>query len=476
MFKNLYEFRDYYIDHEIKLIDFKVIDLAGRWHHLTIPASRFSEKILEDGIGFDGSSYGFLTVEKSDMVFKPDLSSAFLDPFSEIPTITMIGNIYALGDETKRFEGDPRYVAEKAEKYMQDTEIADKALFGPEFEFYILDHISYENSSNHMEVYLDSEQAHWNTGKKDTKNLGFKVHHKGGYHVDIPYDINYRLRNSMVLMMEEHGVPVKYHHSEVGGPGQLEIELSFGGLVEMADRTMLSKYIIRNEAINHDKTVTFMPKPFIGEAGNGMHVHLQLFKDDEPIFYDEQGYSGLSKTALYAIGGILKHSPALMAFTNPSTNSYKRLVPGYEAPVSICYATANRSSVIRIPGYAKKPDAKRFEFRPSDATCNPYLAYSALLMAMLDGIKNEIDPVKEGYGPYDVNIFDLPDEEKNKIEGLPKSLEEAADALENDYDFLLKGGVFDLGIIKDQIKRIRKDGSRVNIIPHPVEYEMYFDL
>lgn len=476
MFKNLKEFRDYYIDHEIKIVDFKIIDLAGRWHHLTIPASRFSEKILEDGIGFDGSSYGFLTVEKSDMVFKPDLSSAFLDPFSKIPTITMIGNIYSLGDETKRFEGDPRYVAQKAEKYMKDTEIADKALFGPEFEFYILDHISFENSSNHMEVYLDSEQAQWNTNKRDIKNLGFKVGHEGGYHVDIPADINFNLRNSIMLMMEEHGVPVKYHHPEVGGPGQLEIELSFGGLVEMSDRTMLSKYIIKNEAIKHNKTVTFMPKPFVGEAGNGMHVHLQLFKDNEPIFYDEKGYSQLSKTALYAIGGILKHSPSLMAFTNPSTNSYKRLVPGYEAPVSICFATANRSSVVRIPGYAKKPDAKRFEFRPSDATCNPYLAYSALLMAMLDGIKNEIDPVKEGYGPYDVNVFDLPEEEKKKIKGLPKSLEEAATALEKDHEFLLEGGVFDLGIIKDQIKRIREDFSKINTIPHPMEYEMYFDL
>ncbi|SHK26912.1 type I glutamate--ammonia ligase [Paramaledivibacter caminithermalis] len=476
MFKDLCDFRNFVIDNEIKFIDFKVIDLAGRWHHLTITASRFSEKILENGIGFDGSSYGFLTVEKSDMVFKPDLSSAFLDPFSEVPTLTMIGNIYALGDKTQRFEGDPRYVAEKAEKYMKKTGIADKALFGPELEFYILDHISYVNSSNHMEVYLDSEQAEWNTGKRDIKNLGFKVHHKEGYHVDIPYDVNFDLRNSIVLKLEEHGVPVKYHHPEVGGPGQLEIELSFGGLVEMADRTMLTKYIIKNEAVRHGKTVTLMPKPFLGEAGSGMHVHLQLFKNEEPIFYDEHGYSALSRTALYAIGGILKHSPALMAFTNPSTNSYKRLVPGYEAPVSICFATSNRSSVIRIPGYANKPEAKRFEFRPSDATCNPYLAYSALLMAMIDGIKNEIDPVKEGYGPYDVNIFDLSDEERVKIKGLPKSLEEAADALEKDYEFLLADGVFSLGIIKDQIKRMRQDASRVNMTPHPLEYEMYFDL
>lgn len=476
MFKDFREAKQFINDNGIKLVDFKVVDLAGRWHHLTIPVERFSEKIIESGIGFDGSSYGFLTVEKSDMVFKPDLSTAFVEPFNEIPTLVMIGNIYSLGEETERFEGDPRYVAEKAEKYMKESGIADKCLFGPEFEFYILDHISYVTLPNHMEVYLDSEQAEWNTGNKQVKNLGFKVNHKKGYHVDLPYDVNYDLRNSMVLMLEKHGVPVKYHHPEVGGPGQLEIELSFGQLLEMADRTMLTKYIVKNEAIRHNKTVTFMPKPFYGEAGNGMHVHLQLFKEDEPIFYDENGYSGLSQTALYAIGGILKHSPALMAFTNPSTNSYKRLVPGYEAPVSICFATANRSSVVRIPGYAKKPEAKRFEFRPSDATCNPYLAYSALLMAMLDGIKNKIDPVNEGFGPYDVNIFDLSDEEKAKIKSLPKSLDEAAQALEKDYEFLLEGGVFSEGIIKDQLKKIRNDALSVNMIPHPIEYKMYFDL
>lgn len=476
MFKNLNELKNYCRENDIKVIDFKVIDLAGKWHHLTIPTTRFTKKTLEDGIGFDGSSYGFLTVEKSDMVFIPDLSSAFVDPFNEVPALTMIGNIYSIGDKIERFEGDPRYVAEKTEKYMTETGIADKTLYGPEFEFYILDHISYKTTPNHMEVYLDSEQADWNMGNKGTKNLGFKVGHHNGYHVDIPNDVSYNLRNKMVLTLEELGVPVKYHHTEVGGPGQLEIELSFSGLLEMADRTMLTKYVLKNEAIRNGKTVTFMPKPIFGEAGNGMHVHFQLFKDSKPIFYDENGYSGLSDTALYAIGGILKHSPALMAFTNPSTNSYKRLVPGYEAPVSICFATANRSSVIRIPGYAKKPDAKRFEFRPSDATCNPYIAYSALMMAMLDGIMNKIDPTEEGYGPYDINIFNLPEEEKAKIKGLPKSLEEAADELEKDYEFLLKGGVFTEGIIRDQLKRIRCDAAKVNIMPNPIEFEMYFDL
>jgi len=476
MFKNLNEVKKYCEKNEIKLIDFKIIDLAGRWHHLTITTPRLTEHTLEDGIGFDGSSYGFLTVEKSDMVFIPDLTTAFVDPFTEIKTLTMIANIYTLDNGIKRFEGDPRYISEKAEKYMAETGIADRSSFGPEFEFYILDHFSYKLDPHHMMIELDAEQAEWNTGDSHSQNLGYKVPHHGGYHVDIPYDINYDLRNQMVLMLEEQDVPVKYHHPEVGGPGQLEIELSFGSAYEMADRTMKLKYIVKNLALKNGKTVTFMPKPFYKEAGNGMHVHFHLFKDGDPIFYDENGYSGMSQTALYAIGGMLKHAAALLAITNPSTNSYKRLIPGYEAPVSICFATANRSAVIRIPGYANRPEDKRFEFRSSDATCNPYLAYSALLMAALDGIKNKIDPTAEGFGPYDVNIFDLPDEEKAKIKGLPKSLEEAADALEKDYEFLLEGDVFTKGLINDILKKVRKDAQAVNNMPHPKEFELYYDL
>lgn len=476
MFRNFLEAKEFIQKNGIKLIDFKVIDLNGRWHHLTITSEKFTERTVEDGIGFDGSSYGFLTVEKSDMVFKPDLSTAFLDPFTEIPTLTMISDIYTLGEKRERFEADPRYIAEKTEKYMMESGIADKSLLGPEFEFYVLDHISFKDTINHIEVLMDSEQADWNTGKKDENNLGYKVLHHKGYHADLPYDSSFHLRNKMVLALEENGVPVKYHHSENGGPGQVEIELSFAPLKEMADRTMKLKYIIKNMAIANGKTITLMPKPFFGEAGNGMHVHIQLFKEGKPIFFDEKGYSGLSDTALYSIGGILKHASALCAFTNPSTNSYKRLVPGYEAPVSICFATANRSSVIRIPGYATSPESKRFEYRPSDATANPYLAYSALLMAAIDGIKNKIDPTKEGFGPYDVNIYALSDEEKKKIKGLPKTLDEAADALEKDYEFLLAGGVFTKGIIEDQLKKLRKDSEIVNITPHHLEYKMYFDL
>lgn len=476
MFTEFKEVKRYCTRNNIKLIDFKIIDLAGRWHHLTIPAARFTERTLEDGIGFDGSSYGFLTVEKSDMVFIPDITTSFVDPFAEAKTLTMIANIFTLDSGITRFEGDPRFISEKSEAYMASTGIADRSSFGPEFEFYILDHFSYQLDPHHMMIRLDAQQAEWNTNDCNSSNLGYKVTHHGGYHVDIPYDINYDLRNKMVLKLEEHGVPVKYHHPEVGGPGQLEIELAFSNGFEMADRTMLLKYIVKNMALRHGKTVTFMPKPFYKEAGNGMHVHFHLFKGEEPIFYDENGYSGLSKEGLYAIGGMLKHASALLAITNPSTNSYKRLIPGYEAPVSICYATANRSAVIRIPGYANRPDEKRFEFRSSDATCNPYLAYSALLMAALDGIKNKIDPVAEGFGPYDVNIFDLPDHEKAKIKGLPKSVFEAANALENDHDFLLEGGVFTKTLIDNILDKIRKDAQEVNSMPHPKEFELYYDL
>jgi len=476
VFNSFDELKAFCADRGIKFADFKVIDLKGRWHHLTMPVERFTKDTMVEGIGFDGSSYGFLTVEKSDMVFIPDIKSAFVDPFAKAPTLSMIGDIYTLGGGRQRYQGDPRHVAEKAEMYMKESGIADTCLLGPEFEFYILDHVSYKNTPNHMEVFLDSAQAEWNSADRETKNLGYKVPAHGGYHVDLPMDITYDLRNEMAENLGNHGVPVKYHHSENGGPGQVEIEMGFGPLKVSADRTMLLKYIVKNTAVVNNKTVTFMPKPFFGEAGNGMHVHIHLFKGGNPVFYDPKGYSALSDTALYAIGGILKHSPALMAFTNPSTNSYKRLVPGYEAPVSLCFGTANRSSVIRIPGYATEPSEKRFEYRPLDATSNPYTAYSALLMAAVDGIKNKTDPTAEGFGPYDINVYNLSDEERSNIKSLPKSLEEAADSLQKDYAFLLEGEVFTEGIINDQIKAIREDAMKVGIIPHPAEYQLYYDL
>jgi glutamine synthetase len=475
VFKTYEELQNYCSANTIELIDFKVIDMTGRWHHLTIPVDQLSEKTITKGIGLDGSSYGFLTVEKSDMVFKPDITTAFVDPFSETPMLSIIADIYTLGEGAGRFEGDPRYVAQKTEEYLDKAGVADLCLLGPEFEFYVLDHVSFKNEMNHIEVKLDSHQAPWNTGNKDRTNLGYHVRPHGGYHVDLPYDSSFALRNEMVMMLQKHGVPVKYHHSENGGPGQVEIEVAFGTMKTMADRTMLLKYIVKNLALQRGKTVTFMPKPFYGEAGSGMHAHIQFFKEGKPVFYGD-GYSHLSETAIYAIGGILKHARALCAFTNPSTNSYKRLVPGYEAPVSIGFATANRSSVVRIPGYADSPDSKRFEFRSMDATCNPYLAYSALLMAAQDGIQNKIDPTKEGFGPFDFNLYTLSPEEQQKIQSLPKSLEEAADALEDDFKFLLEGGVFPESLIQDQIRKIRGEAGKVNTVPHPLEFAMYYDL
>jgi glutamine synthetase len=477
LFKNLTEAKEFCNLKGIKMIDFKITDLVGRWHHLSIPVSRLNDKILEEGIGFDGSNYGFKTVEKSDMVFIPDFSTAFIDPFCEIPTLSMIGDIYTLEDGIRRYEADPRYIAEKAEKYLISTGIADENIIGPEFEFYLFDKIAYESRPEHQEVTIDSLQAEWNTNDHYEKNLGYKVRHKGGYHAALPYDMTNDLRSKMTIMLEEFGMPIKYHHHEVGGPAQVELEVEPGKMKDMADKTYLLKYVVKNLAIQNGKSATFMPKPMLGEAGSGMHVHMWLYKDGKPLFYDKDGYSGLSQMALYFIGGLLKHSPALLAITSPSTNSYKRLVPGYEAPVSICFATANRSAVVRIPGYGNSPDSRRFEFRPSDATCNPYLAYSALLMAGIDGIINKIDPVKEGFGPYDVNIFELDDEEKKKIKALPKSLEEAMEALRKDHEFLLKGGVFTKHLLETWIKnKIEKEHKKISIIPHPAEFELYYDL
>ncbi len=475
MFNNYQELENFVKKNDIKIIDFKMITLTGQWKHLSIPVTRLNENIFKEGIGFDGSSYGYAVVEKSDMVFIPDMSTAFVDTFCNIPTLSMIANIYEIGNNKKRFEGDPRFITEKAEQYMQSLKIADEFLVGPEFEFYVFDNISYEIQHNHQEVFIDSVQAPWNTNNKEN-NQGYKVPFQGGYHAALPHDITNDLRSEMVLKLEDVGIPVKYHHHEVGAAGQLEIEVELGKLSEMADRTLMIKYIIKNTSMLYGKTATFMPKPLYGEAGSGMHVHMMLRKNGKNVFYDEKGYSGLSQDALYFIGGVLKHSPSLLAFTNPSTNSYKRLVPGFEAPVSICFGTANRTAVIRIPGYATKPEEKRFEFRPSDGTMNPYIAFSALLMAGLDGIVNRINPTDEGFGPYDVNVFELPEKEKAKIKALPKSLEEALIALQNDYEYLLKGGVFDKGFIDNWVNyKYKNEVVKILPIPSPIEYSMYFD-
>ncbi|NLO96571.1 MAG: type I glutamate--ammonia ligase [Peptococcaceae bacterium] len=475
MFSTLEQLKQFCQEKEIKMIDFKMIDLFGRWRHLTIPAERFNEETLKNGIGFDGSNYGFAPVEKSDMVFIPDLQTAVLEPFAQVATISMIGDVFVIDDTPRPFDQYPRNVAKLAEDYMKSTGIADEMRIGPEFEFYVFDHVSYQTKPNECSYKIDAQQAEWNSSQAE-HNLGYKVPLKGGYHMSLPMDILYNLRSEMCLLLEERGIQVKYHHHEVGGPGQLEIEVESGPMLKMADNTMMIKYIVKNAAFNAGKTATFMPKPLLGEAGNGMHVHMHLFKNGTPIFYDANGYSGLSSTALYFIGGLLKHARALCALTNPSTNSYKRLVPGYEAPVSICFATANRSAVIRIPDYARLPHQKRFEIRNPDATCNPYYAYAAILMAGLDGIEQKMDPTKLGFGPYDVNLYKLSPEEQKKIQPLPYSLDQALDALEEDHEFLLKGGVFPKKLIEIWLEKKREEVRNFNKCPHPQEFALYYDL
>jgi len=477
MFNSFKEAKAYCAQNNIKMIDFKMVDLDGRWRHITIPETRFTEKIMESGIGFDGSNYGYAKVEKSDMVFIPILSTAAVDEFAETPTLSMIGDVMVIDlPDNRPFDQYPRNVAKNAENYMRSKGIADKIIIGPEFEFHLFDRVSYETLGNRVSFEVDTRQAHWTTGRQTPGNNGYQVDMKSGYHADLPGDATYDLRSRMCMILEKRGVDVKYHHHEVGGSGQVEFEVEMGELTDMADKTMIIKYVVKNAALKDGRTATFMPKPLYNEAGNGMHVHIHLFRDGQPIFYDEKGYSQLSQTALYFIGGILAHAASLCGFTNPSTNSFKRLVPGFEAPVTLGYATSNRSAVIRIPAYAKDPCQKRFELRCPDATCNPYYAFAAILMAGLDGIERKIDPSKNGWGPFDFNLYDLSDEEKAKIQSLPKTLDEALDALEADHEYLTRGGVFPEKLIEVWLKRKRKQAEKINKITHPAEFEAYYDL
>ena len=475
MFQNLQQATDFCRENDIKMVDFMMVDLHGRWRHLTIPAARLTEHTMKFGIGFDGSNYGFAPVEKSDMVFIPDLSSAYVDEFAEVATLAMIGDVFVIDlPENRRFDQDPRNVAYHAQEYMKKLGIADEMRIGPEFEFHVFDHVSYSVQPNSSKYTVDTIQAEWNTGDEGY-NLGYKIPKKSGYHIAPPMDTLSGFRSRVTMLMEQQGIKVKYHHHEVGGPGQVEVEVEFGNMLEMADKTMMTKYIIKNAAVAESKTATFMPKPIFEEAGNGMHVHMHMFKDGKPLFYGD-GYSQLSEMALHFIGGLLTHVRALCAFTNPSTNSYKRLTPGYEAPVTIGYATSNRSSVIRIPAYAKAPEDKRFEIRSPDGTCNPYYAYAAILMAGLDGVQKKIDPQAAGFGPYDFNLYNLSEEEQKSIKQLPRTLDEALDALEADYEFLTVGGVFPQRLIDIWLKEKRAEAARYNKLPHPVEFETSYDL
>ncbi len=459
---------------DIKMVDFKMVDINGQYRHVTIPAKNFSEETMRNGIGFDASNYGYAVVEKSDMVFIPDPNTAAIDPFCEVKTLSMTGNAMIIDNpENRPLAQYPRNIVLAAEQYMQDSGIADTMLILPEFEFYLFDQVGWEVRPDSIGVNLDVNQAHWNSG---VEGNGVVVPKQKNYHIAKPFDPTYECRSEMCMLMEDAGIKIKYHHPEVGAAGQFEIEPQLGKMSEMADASMMIKYIIRNTALKHGKTATLMPKPVYGEAGSGMHVHILLLKDGQPVFSDDNGYSNLSETAHYFMGGLLKHIASLCAITNPSTNSFKRLVPGFEAPVTVGYATSNRSAVIRIPAYAKSPNLRRFELRNPDATCNPYFCYAAILMAGLDGIKNKIDPHANGWGPYDVNLYTLPDEEKAKLKGLPTSLGEALDALEADHDYLTAGGVFPEELLRNFIKTKREECSQMAAIPHPAEFDKYYNL
>ena len=475
MFKNIKEAERYIEENNVRFIDLKLVDLRGRFRHLVIPAERLNEKLMRDGVGFDASNYGYASVEKSDMVFYPDLESAFIEPFSNISTLCMMANVCVIEKEENRpFDQYPRNVIKAAVGYMKESGIADEMIVGPEYEFSLFDAMNYKIAADEVSSRLYSQESEWSS-KAEGSN-GYHNQGRDGYHIDQPRDVFFDLRNEICELMADAGIRVKYHHHEVGGSGQMEIEVELGEVCKLADDTMKAKYLIRNAASREGYTATFMPKPIGSEAGNGMHVHMILKKNGRNLFYEKGRYGDLSKEAMYFIGGLLKHSASLCAFCDPSTNSYRRLVPGFEAPVTIGYASANRSAIVRIPSYAKSEDAVRFELRSPDATCNPYYAFAAILMAGIDGIVNKIDPKDHNWGPFDLNLYDLSKEEKEKLEHLPASLTEAVEALKNDHEYLLRGNVFSRQLIHNWIDTIEKENKEVEKIPHPAEFKLYYDL
>ena len=474
MAKTVQEIMQLIREQNIQMVDFKMVDINGQYRHVTIPARNFSEETMKSGIGFDASNYGYAVVEKSDMVFIPDPDTAVIDPFCQIPTLSMTGNAMIIDNpENRPLAQYPRNIVLAANQYMKDCGIADTMLILPEFEFYLFDQVGWEVQPNSVSAFVDAQQSYWNSA---SEGKGTVVPKQKNYHIAKPFDVTYECRSEMVMHMLDAGIDINYHHPEVAASGQFEIEPQLGEMVKMADATMMIKYIIHNTALKHGKSATFMPKPIYGEAGSGMHVHMLLLKDGQPVFSDDNGYSHLSKEAHWFMGGLLKHISSLCALTNPSTNSFKRLVPGFEAPVTVGYATSNRSAVIRIPAYAKFPEKRRFELRNPDATCNPYFCYAAILMAGLDGIKNQIDPHENGWGPYDMNLYHLPEEEKAKLQSLPVCLEDALDALEADHDYLTAGGVFPQELIDNFIKNKRKECRELAAVPNPAEFEKYYNL
>lgn len=474
MAKGIQEILSFIQENHIQMVDFKMVDINGQYRHVTIPAENLSADTMQYGIGFDASNYGYAVVEKSDMVFIPDLDTAVIDPFCQIPTLSMTGNAMVIDNpENRPLAQYPRNIVLAAEQYMKDSGIADTMLILPEFEFYLFDQVGWEVQPNRIGAAVDAQQSYWNSA---VEGKGCVIPKQKAYHIAKPFDQSYECRSEMCLLMKEAGIDINYHHPEVAASGQFEIEPQLGQMSKMADATMMIKYIVHNTALKYGKTATFMPKPIYGEAGSGMHVHMLLLKDGQPVFSDDDGYARLSETAHYFMGGLLKHIHSLCALTNPSTNSFKRLVPGFEAPVTVGYATSNRSAVIRIPAYAKSPDKRRFELRNPDATCNPYFCYAAILMAGLDGVKNRIDPHANGWGPYDVNLYTLSDEEKAKLKSLPVSLEEALDALEADHNYLTAGGVFPEELLRNFIKAKREECRQIASIPHPAEFDKYYNI
>lgn len=461
---------------DIKMVDLRFVDLFGVWQHFSVSTKEVGPDLFEDGIGFDGSSIrGFQTIDESDMLLIPDATTAFVDPIFEVPTIVIICDVY---DPITRqaYSRDPRNVAKKAEAYLKQTGIADTSFFGPEAEFFVFDSVRYGGGTNSGFYFLDSAEGWWNSGAELGKlgpNLGGQIPPKRGYFPVPPTDSLQDLRSKMVLAMEAAGIEVEVHHHEVGTAGQCEIDLRFSPLTHMADSLMMYKYIVKNVARQHGMTATFMPKPLFGDNGSGMHTHQSLWKNGQTIMFDEAGYAQLSQTAQYYIGGLLKHAPALLAFAAPTTNSYRRLVPGYEAPINLVYSQRNRSAICRIPMYFSSPKAKRVEFRAPDPSCNPYLCFAALLMAGLDGVQNQIDPG----APIDKDLYDLPAEEAARITNTPGSLPEVLDALEADHEFLLKGDVFTPDLIEAYINYKRAEEiDPVRLRPHPHEFYLYFDV
>ncbi len=458
---------------KIEFVAVKFGDLLGKWHQITVPAHELKPSLFERGrgIGFDGSSVaGFTQVKAGDMIVIPIPETAVIDPFAARPTLAFIGDVIDVATGEK-FIRNPRAIAEKAEGYLRKTGYATESYWGPEFEFYLFDSVRYDNQAQDCFFRVDSPEAHWNTGRDEGPNLGYKIPYKGGYHAAPPHDRFFDFRSELCHTLEQCGIPVKYHHHEVGGAGQMEIEVMFDTLTKMADRTMMVKYLVRNAAIKARLTATFMPKPLYREPGNGMHVHQYLARNGHSIFYKKGGLVNMSELALHYLGGLLHHAPALLAFTNPSTNSYRRLVPGYEAPVKASFSVGNRTAAVRIPGYLTDPKNFRYEFRPPDATCNPYLAFAAMLMAGIDGIKRKLDPGQ----PLNKDLFSLSKADLEKIPTLPTSLGEALEALRKDHQFLLEGGVFPQDLIDVWIDLKAQEVDELGKRPHPYEYQLYYD-